>query len=76
MINYIVTIWIALLEPPKTRGVKIDANEWMNPTVLCLIYDLDGNKIELWQAAARKPIRAFHCTYSIGFCGYGPVVVE
>ena len=68
MINYIVDDLDALLDRLKQEGVKIDAKR-MDESYgrFAWIYDLDGNKIELWQPAARKALRAFHCTYSIGF---------
>jgi catechol 2,3-dioxygenase-like lactoylglutathione lyase family enzyme len=56
MINYIVDDMDALLERLKQEGVKIDAKR-INEAYgrFAWIYDLDGNKIELWQPAAAKP---------------------
>ena len=50
MINYIVDDLDALLDRLKQEGVKIDDNR-MNESYgrFAWIYDLDGNKIELWQ---------------------------
>jgi len=50
MINYIVDDLDALLDRLKQEGVKIDAKR-MNESYgrFAWIYDLDGNKIELWQ---------------------------
>jgi predicted enzyme related to lactoylglutathione lyase len=50
MVNYIVDDMDALLERLKQEGVKIDAKR-MNESYgrFAWIYDLDGNKIELWQ---------------------------
>jgi catechol 2,3-dioxygenase-like lactoylglutathione lyase family enzyme len=54
MINYIVDDMDALLDRLKQEGVKIDANR-MNESYgsFAWIYDLDGNKIELWQPSAK-----------------------
>jgi catechol 2,3-dioxygenase-like lactoylglutathione lyase family enzyme len=54
MFNYIVDDLDALLDRLKQEGVKIDANR-MNESYgrFAWIYDLDGNKIELWQPAAK-----------------------
>jgi predicted enzyme related to lactoylglutathione lyase len=56
MINYIVDDLDALLDRLKQEGVKIDAKR-MNESYgrFAWIYDQDGNKIELWQAASAKP---------------------
>jgi catechol 2,3-dioxygenase-like lactoylglutathione lyase family enzyme len=56
MINYIVDDLDALLDRLKQEGVKIDAKR-MNESFgrFAWIYDLDGNKIELWQPASAKP---------------------
>ena len=50
MINYIVDDMDALLDRLKEEGVKIDAKR-MDESYgrFAWIYDLDGNKIELWQ---------------------------
>ena len=54
MINYIVDDMDALLARLKQEGVKIDAKQ-MNESYgrFAWIYDPDGNKIELWQPAAK-----------------------
>jgi catechol 2,3-dioxygenase-like lactoylglutathione lyase family enzyme len=56
MINYIVDDMDTLLDRLKQEGVKIDPNR-MNESYgrFAWIYDLDGNKIELWQPASAKP---------------------
>jgi len=56
MINYIVDDLDALLDRLKQEGVKIDPKR-MNESYgrFAWIYDLDGNKIELWQPIAAKP---------------------
>jgi catechol 2,3-dioxygenase-like lactoylglutathione lyase family enzyme len=56
MINYIVDDLDALLDRLKEEGVKIDAKR-MNESYgrFAWIYDLDGNKIELWQPQSAKP---------------------
>jgi catechol 2,3-dioxygenase-like lactoylglutathione lyase family enzyme len=56
MINYIVDDLDALLDRLKEEGVKIDAKR-MNESYgrFAWIYDLDGNKIELWQPSPAKP---------------------
>jgi lactoylglutathione lyase len=56
MVNYIVDDLDALLDRLKQEGVKIDAQR-MNESYgrFAWIYDLDGNKIELWQPASAKP---------------------
>jgi predicted enzyme related to lactoylglutathione lyase len=56
MINYIVEDLDALLDRLKQEGVKIDPNR-MNESYgrFAWIYDLDGNKIELWEPAPAKP---------------------
>jgi catechol 2,3-dioxygenase-like lactoylglutathione lyase family enzyme len=55
MINYIVDDMDALLDRLKQEGVKIDDNR-MNESYgsFAWIYDLDGNKIELWQPPSEK----------------------
>jgi predicted enzyme related to lactoylglutathione lyase len=54
MVNYIVDDLDALLDRLKQGGVKIDAKR-MNESYgrFAWIYDLDGNKIELWQPSAK-----------------------
>jgi catechol 2,3-dioxygenase-like lactoylglutathione lyase family enzyme len=54
MVNYIVDDLDALLDRLKGEGVKIDAKR-MNESYgrFAWIYDLDGNKIELWQPSAK-----------------------
>jgi catechol 2,3-dioxygenase-like lactoylglutathione lyase family enzyme len=54
MVNYIVDDLDALLDRLKHEGVKIDAKR-MNESYgrFAWIYDLDGNKIELWQPSAK-----------------------
>src|SRR4029079_9177307 len=56
MINYIVDDMDALLDRLKKEGVKIDPNR-MDESYgrFAWIYDLDGNKIELWQPLPAKP---------------------
>jgi catechol 2,3-dioxygenase-like lactoylglutathione lyase family enzyme len=56
MINYIVDDMDALLDRLKQEGVKIDAKR-MDESYgrFAWIYDLDGNKIELWQPLPAKP---------------------
>src|SRR5471030_1957157 len=56
MINYIVDDMDALLDRLKQEGVKIDAKR-MDESYgrFAWIYDLDGNKIELWQPSSAKP---------------------
>src|SRR6267154_1320556 len=56
MVNYIVDDLDALLARLKEEGVKIDAKR-MNESYgrFAWIYDLDGNKIELWQPLSAKP---------------------
>src|SRR5579864_542945 len=56
MINYIVDDLDALLDRLKEEGVKIDPKR-MNESYgrFAWIYDLDGNKIELWQPVSAKP---------------------
>ena len=56
MINYIVDDLDALLDRLKQEGVKIDAKR-MNESYgrFAWIYDLDGNKIELWQPRPQSP---------------------
>lgn len=54
MINYIVEDLDALLERLQKDGVKIDEKR-MNESYgrFAWIYDADGNKIELWEPAAK-----------------------
>jgi predicted enzyme related to lactoylglutathione lyase len=54
MINYIVDDLDALLDRLREEGVKIDPKR-MNESYgrFAWIYDLDGNKIELWQPSAK-----------------------
>jgi catechol 2,3-dioxygenase-like lactoylglutathione lyase family enzyme len=54
MINYIVDDMDALLDRLKQEGVKIDPKR-MDESYgrFAWIYDLDGNKIELWQPTAK-----------------------
>jgi catechol 2,3-dioxygenase-like lactoylglutathione lyase family enzyme len=54
MFNYIVDDLDALLDRLKEEGVKIDVKR-MNESYgrFAWIYDLDGNKIELWQPSAK-----------------------
>ena len=56
MINYIVDDMDALLARLKEEGVKIDPKR-MNEDYgkFAWIYDADGNKIELWEPAPKKP---------------------
>jgi catechol 2,3-dioxygenase-like lactoylglutathione lyase family enzyme len=56
MVNYIVDDLDALLGRLQQEGVKIDAKR-MNASYgrFAWIYDLDGNKIELWQPMSPKP---------------------
>src|SRR6202165_290924 len=56
MINYITDDMDALLDRLKQEGVKIDAKR-MDESYgrFAWIYDLDGNKIELWQPLPAKP---------------------
>jgi len=56
MLNYIVDDMDALLDRLKQEGVKIDEKR-MNASYgsFAWIYDVDGNKIELWQPDAAKP---------------------
>jgi catechol 2,3-dioxygenase-like lactoylglutathione lyase family enzyme len=53
MVNYIVDDLDALLDRLKQEGVKIDPKR-MDESYgrFAWIYDLDGNKIELWQPSA------------------------
>src|SRR5438477_512779 len=53
-INYIVDDMDALLDRLKQEGVKIDPKR-MDESYgrFAWIYDLDGNKIELWQPSAK-----------------------
>jgi catechol 2,3-dioxygenase-like lactoylglutathione lyase family enzyme len=54
MFNYIVDDLDALLDRLKQEGVKIDPKR-MNESYgrFAWIYDLDGNKIELWQPSPK-----------------------
>jgi len=54
MINYLVDDMDALLDRLEKEGVKIDPKR-MNESFgkFAWIYDADGNKIELWQPAAK-----------------------
>ncbi len=54
MVNYIVDDMDALLDRLKQEGVKIDPKR-MDESYgrFAWIYDQDGNKIELWQPAAK-----------------------
>jgi catechol 2,3-dioxygenase-like lactoylglutathione lyase family enzyme len=56
MVNYIVDDMDALLDRLKQEGVKID-DKRMNESFgrFAWIYDLDGNKIELWEPPSTKP---------------------
>ncbi len=56
MVNYIVDDMDALLDRLKEEGVKIDPKR-MDESYgrFAWIYDLDGNKIELWQPLPAKP---------------------
>ena len=56
MVNYIVDDLDALLDRLEQEGVKIDAKR-MDESYgrFAWIYDLDGNKIELWQPTPAKP---------------------
>ena len=56
MVNYIVDDMDALLDRLKQEGVKIDPKR-MDESYgrFAWIYDLDGNKIELWQPQSAKP---------------------
>jgi catechol 2,3-dioxygenase-like lactoylglutathione lyase family enzyme len=56
MVNYIVDDLDALLDRLKQEGVKIDAKRLDESYGrFAWIYDVDGNKIELWQPAPAKP---------------------
>jgi catechol 2,3-dioxygenase-like lactoylglutathione lyase family enzyme len=56
MVNYIVDDLDALLERLGQEGVKIDAKRIDGSYgKFAWIYDLDGNKIELWQPLPAKP---------------------
>ncbi|MGA9622900.1 MAG: VOC family protein [Bryobacteraceae bacterium] len=56
MVNYIVDDLGALLDRLKQEGVKIDAKRMSESYGrFAWIYDLDGNKIELWEPASAKP---------------------
>jgi catechol 2,3-dioxygenase-like lactoylglutathione lyase family enzyme len=56
MINYVVDDLDALLDRLKQEGVRID-DKRMNESFgrFAWIYDLDGNKIELWQPPSETP---------------------
>ena len=66
MVNYIVDDLDALLDRLKQEGVKIDAKR-MNESYsrFAWIYDLDGNRIELWQPQA---LRAWRTSASLLLC--------
>ncbi len=54
MVNYIVDDLDALLDRLKQEGVKIDAKRGDESYGrFAWIYDVDGNKIELWQPSAK-----------------------
>jgi len=54
MVNYIVDDLDALLDRLKQEGVKIDPKRMSESYgSFAWIYDLDGNKIELWQPSAK-----------------------
>jgi catechol 2,3-dioxygenase-like lactoylglutathione lyase family enzyme len=54
MLNYIVDDLDALLDRLKQEGVKIDSKRIDESYGrFAWIYDLDGNKIELWQPSAK-----------------------
>src|ERR1041385_4752617 len=56
MINYIVDDLDALLDRLKEEGVRIDPKRMEESYGrFAWIYDLDGNKIELWQPAPSRP---------------------
>jgi catechol 2,3-dioxygenase-like lactoylglutathione lyase family enzyme len=54
MVNYIVDDMDALLDRLKEEGVKIDPKR-MDESYgrFAWVYDVDGNKIELWQPSAK-----------------------
>jgi len=56
MINYIVDGLDAMLARLQAEGVRIDPKR-MNESYgrFAWIYDSEGNKIELWEPAARRP---------------------
>ena len=56
MVNYIVDDLDALLERLQKEGVKVDPKR-MDESYgrFAWIYDLDGNKIELWEPPKEKP---------------------
>lgn len=55
MINYIVEDLDGLLERLEKNGVKIDPKRMKESYgSFAWIYDLDGNKIELWEPAAAE----------------------
>jgi len=56
MVNYIVDDMDSLLDRLKQEGVKIDPKR-MDESYgrFAWIYDVDGNKIELWQPVSPKP---------------------
>lgn len=56
MVNYIVDDLDALLDRLRQEGVKIDSKR-MNESYgrFAWIYDVDGNKIELWQPVSPTP---------------------
>ena len=54
MVNYVVDDLDALLDRLRLEGVKIDAKRGDESYGrFAWIYDLDGNKIELWQPSAK-----------------------
>jgi catechol 2,3-dioxygenase-like lactoylglutathione lyase family enzyme len=56
MINYIVDDLDGLLDRLQQEGVKIDAKRMSESYGrFAWIYDVDGNKIELWQPTPAKP---------------------
>jgi catechol 2,3-dioxygenase-like lactoylglutathione lyase family enzyme len=56
MFNYIVDDLDALLDRLKQEGVKIDPKRMSESYGhFAWIYDVDGNKIELWQPVSAKP---------------------
>jgi len=56
MINYIVDDLDAFLEKAAAKGVRIDPKrENADYGRFAWIFDLDGNKIELWQPPAPAP---------------------
>jgi predicted enzyme related to lactoylglutathione lyase len=71
MVNYIVDDLNALLDRLRQEGVKIDAKR-MNESYgrFACIYDLDGNKVELWRLQspkARHPSFAFPSKFRFSY---------